>query len=162
MNKISVLSLTCLVALLSTSCSSVRIASRPAGAKIYFNGEDTGLLTPAAVRVTKLPKGNLDVELRKDGYVSDGRQMSVRTSVGKIIWSIVPPVLIDAACDKWRTVRPGRVSLRLKPVPAPSAMESISAVSVEEKLSQLTQLRDKNVLTEAEYQKKRQQIIDRF
>lgn len=162
MNKFTALCLSVLVALLSTSCSSVRIASRPAGAKIYFNGEDTGLLTPAAVRVTQLPKGDLDIELRKDGYIPDGRQMSVRTSVGKIICSIFPPVLIDAACDKWRTVRPGRVSLRLKPVPAEPGFAPVQIANMEEKLTQLDQLRDKNIITEEEYQQKRQQIIDQF
>ncbi len=152
----------CLIVLFVTSCSSVRISSRPAGANIFINGEDTGLLTPAAIRVTKLPKGLLDIEARKKGYVPEHGQMWVRTSAWKIIWSIFPPVLIDAMCDKWRSVRPGRVSLRLNPLPAEPRFTPIQINNIEEKLKQLEQMRDGNILTEDEYRKKRQDIIDRF
>lgn len=105
-----------LVMMLGTSCASVAVSSNPSNARVFVNGKDTGLLTPAELRVRSLPTGILNVEARLQGYKPESGSLRVARSVGKIIFSIWPPGLIDFGCDGWKSARPGRLMLDLTPL----------------------------------------------
>lgn len=156
-----ILLMACLVGMMILSgvaCSSVVVSSSPSRAKVFINGKDTGKLTPAAMRVCSLPRGYVDFEARMPGYRPASGTTRVRVSPGKIFWSIWPPVLIDSACDGWKSARPGRVMLNLMPLPAPLPATQSTA----DKLKEIEKMKIEGLLTEEEYLKKRQALIESF
>ncbi len=59
---------------LKNACGSLRIASKPQGAKVFINGKMTGT-TPLAIK--KLKAGKISLELKKECYKSVKRSVSV-------------------------------------------------------------------------------------
>ncbi len=96
-----------IVACLLSGCSSLGISSSPSGAKVYLNDVDSGMTTPASIRVRNLPVGLTYITVAKDGYVSAPKkqQVEVRYSSGNILWSWFPPVLIkNLFGDLWKGI----------------------------------------------------------
>ena len=95
-----------ILAFLLTGCSSViRVYSNPDDARVFINGADTGLVTPAELAVRDLRMGKSYVTVEKDGYrtITPKQVIDVRLSVGNVIWSIWPPVLIKNLCSNlWK------------------------------------------------------------
>ena len=101
------------------------------------------------------------------GIESDDQREAFRTG-GAIIWENVPkPFLVRKAAEEiiMRSTRP-TVQYVQQPVavaaPAPAPPVPISSVEAEERLTKLKEMLDKNLITDAEYQVKRQEIIGRM
>jgi hypothetical protein len=98
--------LSVIVCLLS-GCSSIGISSSPSGARVFMNDVDTGLTTPALIRVRDLPLGRSYITVVQDGYISVPRkqEVEVQLAVGQIIWTWFPPVLVKNLCgDCWKGI----------------------------------------------------------
>ncbi len=116
MNKIHFI-IVVLMTILITSCSTVLVDSSPSGAKVLIDGQDTGKLTPAGLRVRDLHSGYRSIELQKEGYVSSCQTLTVHVSAGKIFTSLFPPLLLKFGMgDCWKIAGPGRLSYTLSPV----------------------------------------------
>lgn len=102
-----------LVVLFSSSCATVfdgskqyvRINSMPSGAEVYLNGNNTGQVTPARIKVPR--KGNNgtrghQIELRKDGMVAQqkiDRNWNATTLLSFLFFW--PGVFIDLGTGAW-------------------------------------------------------------
>jgi hypothetical protein len=94
--------------LMTSSCATVfngsrqkvTITSNPAGAEVYLNGKNTGLVTPCEIKVKRKVKAGSGTEknvqhyvLKKDGYhdyeVKDRRHISNGAVIGNSIASII-------------------------------------------------------------------------
>jgi hypothetical protein len=102
---IKVMLLACM--LVAAGCSSLRVYSKPPGAKVFVNGSDTGRTTPTKIRVRHLALGRSYITVEKEGYLcmTPKQEVDVAISVGNIAMSWWPPVLIKNACgDLWKGV----------------------------------------------------------
>ena len=95
----SIIAIICLILfcpVLSGCGSAIRIYSIPSGANIYKNGVDTGLITPAKIRIRHLSVGIHEISVRKAGYraIPELQNVDIEISVGNIIMSWWPPILI--------------------------------------------------------------------
>lgn len=77
-------------------CSSIVIDSEPAGAKVYIDGRDSGLTTPAKLIAGDYSRGLHQVTVKLDGYLPETEGFEVRRSVVAIVFSIIPPTGIVA------------------------------------------------------------------
>ncbi|MBF0593865.1 MAG: PEGA domain-containing protein [Candidatus Omnitrophica bacterium] len=93
---------------LAAGCgSALRVYSNPLDANIYVNGVDTGKKTPATIGVRSLHVGRSYISVEKEGYKTTTQKqlVDVGVSVGNIIWSWWPPVLIKNLCSNyWKTI----------------------------------------------------------
>lgn len=97
--------------LINTGCTSAKIASHPPGARILFNGEDTGYVTPQTFKLRHIKKGRYMVSLVKENYVMAGppQLMRVKTSPAKIFGTILflPIALpIELSTSLWKKASP--------------------------------------------------------
>jgi len=92
---------------LLAGCHSLGISSSPSGARVFLNDSDTGKITPASIRVRDLPLGFSYVTVAKDGYITSPpkQEVEVHLSVGNLVWSWFPPVLIkNLVGDMWKDI----------------------------------------------------------
>jgi len=94
--------------LMTSSCATVfngarqkvTITSNPAGAEVFLNGKNTGMVTPCEIKVKRIVKGGPGIEknvqhyvLKKEGYhdyeVKDKRHISTGAVLGNSIASII-------------------------------------------------------------------------
>ena len=90
-----------------SGCSSIGVYSNPSGAKIFINDKDTGRVTPASLRTRHLRRGRSYITVEKEGYeiLTKRQPVDVRTSVGNIVFSVWPPVLIkNLFGDLWKGI----------------------------------------------------------
>lgn len=88
-------------------CSSIGVYSDPSGAKIFINDTDTGKVTPASLKTRHLCKGRSYITVEKEGYetLTKRQPVDVKVSVGNVILSIWPPVLIkNLLGDLWKGI----------------------------------------------------------
>ncbi len=87
--------------------STIGVSSSPSGARVIMNERDTGMTTPASIRVGSMPTGRSYITVAQEGFTPTPRQqeVEVRVSIGNIIWSWFPPILIkNLRGDRWRGV----------------------------------------------------------
>ena len=163
-------------------CTSYTISSHPPGARIYFNGEDTGSVTPAKFSIRDTPKGRYMVSLVKEGYVMVGapQQLRVKVSPGKVFWTVIFfPIAIPvelgttlwkkASPRNWTGVLPQKdqTPAAHSPVPGvypvfvttPQAPAAPEATSIEKRLQNLNDLYNKSLITREEYEARRAEIL---
>ena len=97
---------------------SVRVSSRPAGARILVNGSDTGFFTPAQIALTDLERIGgeqpFKIEVIADGYRQVPAQYTkYELSVGRIVVSVLPPLLIVNLFRGFDYMSPDRVAFDL-------------------------------------------------
>jgi hypothetical protein len=108
------------VALIIPACSTVLVDSNPPGAKILIDGEDTGKVTPAGLRVKDIGSGYRSIELQKEGFAPSYKSLLVRINPGKVFLSLFPPLSLKFGFgDCWKTARPRAISLTLNPNESP-------------------------------------------
>lgn len=130
--KVMLLAAMCIV----SGCSSIGVSSTPSGAHIFMNEANTGMTTPASIRVRDLPLGRTYITVEKEGYhtVTPKQELNVEASISRIVWSVFfPPLLIKNLCgDLWKgiTYPPGRhledFNLQLA-LGAPSATKTVQS-----------------------------------
>ncbi len=93
------------VVLLVSSCASILngknqkidVNSYPTGARVYVDGEDTGVITPAKVKVRRKSKG-VTLTLQKQGYEDNSTKLNSKfnpTVIANIVLGGIPGALID-------------------------------------------------------------------
>jgi hypothetical protein len=102
-----------LVMLMTSSCATVfngsrqkvMITSNPAGAEVYLNGKNTGLVTPCEIKVKRKVKAGPETEknvqhyvLKKDGYhdyeLKDRRHISSGATIGNSVAGLFGGLMI--------------------------------------------------------------------
>lgn len=104
---LSVLNLNNCAAIFKGTNDSINFKSKPAGAKVYLNGEYAGD-TPLHIKL-KASKSYI-VEIKKDGYNSCTYHLNSEISAGWIILDVIcglVPVAIDAVTGSWYYLEPG-------------------------------------------------------
>jgi hypothetical protein len=175
--------------LLVSGCTGVKIASHPPGARIYFNGEDTGCVTPTTFKIRDMPKGHYMVSLAKDGYVMAGppQRMKIWTDPGKVFCTILFfPIAfpVELGTTMWKRSSPRHLTnFVLHPVgpqpaayppagayppgpyapppaaPPPPGPKESGPASIEQRLKHLNELYDKSLITREEYETRRAEIL---
>jgi putative oligomerization/nucleic acid binding protein/PEGA domain-containing protein len=147
------------VASLLGCAEATRVQSLPNGAAVYAGDRLIGI-TPTIFRVPRSEwRNEFALRLEHEGY--EPAQVTVPTIVGKgrivggiftlgIVWLFKRP-----------TTLPEQVDVRLVPVlPAPVAAPA--SPSVEERLRALQKLYDGGLITQAEYQRRRGEILNQL
>lgn len=158
-----------LAVILFNSCaSSTLITSEPPGAELYINGQHVGK-TPFTYSDTRIIGNTVDITLEKEGYIplrtffTRTEDVDVGAIVGGIfvwpafLWAMkynpehfyeLAPIFADKAPDD-----------QLLPPPPPQ-FEVARPVSKAERLRELKKLLDEKILTETEYQKEKEKILN--
>lgn len=158
-----------LAVILFNSCaSSTLITSEPPGAELYINGQHVGK-TPFTYSDTRIIGNTVDITLEKEGFIplntffTRTEDVDVGAIVGGIfvwpafLWAMkynpehfyeLAPIFADKAPDD-----------QLLPPPPPQ-FEVARPVSKAERLRELKKLLDEKILTEAEYQKEKEKILN--
>lgn len=149
--------------ILFTSCASTTmIQSNPSGAKVYLNSESVGT-TPFTYRDTKIVGSLTTVELEKEGfdpfYTSFSR--NEEADVGAIIGGIflLFPFLWTMRYKPLRTYELIPSSYNEQTIPITNSKES-QVKSKADKLRELKQLLDDKIITQEEYEKEKQKILE--
>jgi len=149
--------------ILFTSCASTTmIQSNPSGAKVYLNSESVGT-TPFTYRDTKIVGSLTTVELEKEGfdpfYTSFSR--NEEADVGAIIGGIflLFPFLWTMRYKPLRTYELIPSSYNEQTIPTTNSKES-QVKSKADKLRELKQLLDDKIITQEEYEKEKQKILE--
>ncbi|MEI8087659.1 MAG: PEGA domain-containing protein [Paludibacter sp.] len=158
--------------ILFTSCaSSTLIQSYPSGAKVYIDGELTGV-TPYWHSDTKITGSITNVDLVKEGYeplytsFSRTEQVSVGSIIGGLfIWPIflwtmeykpthnyeLTPLKYQSNVDSIQLSNPQSIEQQ---VPVQAVSPKI------QRLKELKQLLDEKVITKEDFEKQKQKILD--
>ena len=149
--------------ILFTSCASTTmIQSNPSGAKVYLNSESVGT-TPFTYRDTKIVGSLTTVELEKEGfdpfYTSFSR--NEEADVGAIIGGIflLFPFLWTMRYKPLRTYELIPSSYNEQTIPITNSKES-QVKSKADKLRELKQLLDEKIITQEEYEKEKEKILE--
>lgn len=149
--------------ILFTSCASTTmIQSNPSGAKVYLNSESVGT-TPFTYSDTKIVGSLTTVELEKEGfdpfYTSFSR--NEEADVGAIIGGIflLFPFLWTMRYKPLRTYELIPSSYNEQTIPITNSKES-QVKSKADKLRELKQLLDDKIITQEEYEKEKQKILE--
>ena len=144
--------------LFSSCSSSTMISSTPTGAKVYLNGENVGE-TPYKHRDTKIVGSVNSLKLEKDGYESLDTSFSrnEEADVGAIIGGIffLVPFL-------WTMKYKPTHNYELSPIDPDisSSSSSVTSNSKAEKLRELKQLFDENIITQEEFETEKKKILE--
>jgi len=101
-------------------CAKLQVFTSPPGAKIFVNGNDTGLVTPQVFKPDDLARygGRAPYKIEADhpGYVRSPAQfVSRQVSVAQIFWSIVfPPLLLINVPRGFRRMTPKVIKFALQ------------------------------------------------
>jgi hypothetical protein len=156
------ISLLLAITLFFTSCASTTmIQSNPTGAKLYLNGEPVGT-TPYRHRDTKVVGSLTTVKLEKEGYQPFNASFSrdEEVDVGAVIGGIF--VLIPFLWTmKYKPVHtyelmPDDLKERKS---APTEEQRSQNRSKADRLRELKQLLDENVITQEEYENEKKKIL---
>lgn len=150
---------------MSGCASSTMISSIPSGAKVYINGEPVGT-TPYLYTDTKVVGSLINVDLIKEGYepiyTSFTRTEQINTGAlvgGFFIWPI------------WLWTMDYKPTHNYEMVPLAALMQSDEIMNTQsqepqmlkskaERLKELKHLFDEKLITEQEYNKEKQKILD--
>lgn len=146
-------------AIFLSSCSSVTmINSVPPGAKLYMNGEVVGT-TPYAHRDTKIVGSTTSLKLEKEGYEPFYSVLSrdEEADIGAIIGGVL--ILIPFL---WTMKYKPTHTYELTPLSGNVPIQEIPVVtkSKADQLRELKMLLDEKVITQQEYEKEKQKILD--
>jgi len=151
-----------LVVLASGCAEETLVRSMPAGAMVYQGDRQLGL-TPTVFHVPRSQwQDHFLLRLELDGY--DPAQVTVPTEVakGRIVGGIF--TLGFVWIFKRPTTLPDAIDVRLVPKlpPRVAAPTPTPPPSVEDRLRALQQLRDNELITEPEYRKRREEILNQL
>jgi hypothetical protein len=152
--------LLCLALVASGCAEATRVRSMPAGAMVYEGDRSFGV-TPTVFRVPRSRwKDHFELRLELDGY--DTAEVTVPTQVagGRIVGGIF--TLGFVWIFKRPTTLPDTVDVRLVPKLAPLVAVPAPPPSVEDRLRALQQLRDRDLITEPEFRKRREEILNQL
>lgn len=148
--------------LATTSCvSTTRIQSSPAGAKIYIDGQPAGT-TPYTYSDTKIVGSVTSVKIEKEGYEPMNTMFtrSEQADVGAIIGGVffLVPFLWTMKYNPTHTYE-------LTPLTDNNKIEidnqvQHNAESKADRLRELKKLMDEKILTQEEYEKEKQKILE--
>ena len=147
---------------MSSCASTTMIQSIPSGAKIYLNGEPVGT-TPYAHRDTKIVGSTTSVKLEMDGYetLHSSFTRDEEVDAGAIVGGIfvLVPFLWTMKYKPSRTYElipfSGNEQQKVRTTPQKNQVRSKA-----ERLRELKQLLDENVITQEEYDKEKKKILD--
>jgi hypothetical protein len=157
-----VISIILVCSIFLTSCTSTTVIhSKPGGAKIYLNDEYAGT-TPYTHSDTKIVGSTTTVKLEKEGYetltsfISRNEEVDVGAIIGGIFFLF--PFL-------WTMkYKPSRTYELKQSVDNPSQEITTGtqdqSKSKADKLRELKQLFDENLITKEEYEKERKKILE--
>ena len=170
-----------LVAFLATGCATVTrgtkdtlvVESDPAGARVTLSNGLSGT-TPASFKFPR--KENLLVTIEKDGY--EKVQVNVTSNVataggaamaGNVLMGGLVGAAVDAGTGAMYDLKPNPVSVHLSRLEsnrpaaaAPASGASERTKTAEERLSELKVLLDRGVISQAEYDERRQRILSQL
>ena len=151
------------VAVLFSGCaSSTMINSSPAGAKVYINGESVGT-TPYLYTDTKVLGSVINIDLVKEGYeplytsFTRSEQVNAGAIVGGIFFLF--PFL-------WTMEYKPTHNYELVPLAATNQDTQVQSeqtqpdLSKVQRLKELKQMLDENLITQDEFNKAKQKILD--
>lgn len=151
------------VAVLFSGCaSSTMINSSPAGAKVYINGESVGT-TPYLYTDTKILGSVINIDLVKEGYeplytsFTRSEQVNAGAIVGGLFFLF--PFL-------WTMEYKPTHNYELVPLAATNQDTQVQseqtqpALSKVQRLKELKQMLDENLITQDEFNKAKQKILD--
>ncbi len=151
------------VAVLFSGCaSSTMINSSPAGAKVYINGESVGT-TPYLYTDTKVLGSVINIDLVKEGYeplytsFTRSEQVNAGAIVGGLFFLF--PFL-------WTMEYKPTHNYELVPLAATNQDTQVQseqtqpALSKAQRLKELKQMLDENLITQDEFNKAKQKILD--
>ena len=151
--------------LLSSCASTTMILSEPAGAKLYLNGEPMGT-TPYSHSDTKIVGTTTEVRLEKEGYqtlhtsFSRNEQVDVGAVIGGIL--ILAPFLWTMKYNgthRYELIPTGNSQTATTGVQQGRQQESTSKPKAD-KLRELKQLLDENIITKDEYETGKEKILN--
>jgi hypothetical protein len=149
--------------ILFTSCASTTmIQSTPSGAKVYLNGEAVGK-TPYSHRDTKIVGATTMVKLEKEGYETFTGYFSrdEKADVGAIIGGVffLFPFLWTMKYKPTHTFEMAPTS-GYQESTGVTTRQQTNTKSKAERLRELKQLLDEKVITQSEYDKEKQKILE--
>jgi PEGA domain-containing protein/putative oligomerization/nucleic acid binding protein len=148
--------------ILLTSCASTTIIqSNTSGAKLYLNGEYVGE-TPHTYRDTKIVGSTTTVRLEKDGYepfngvFSRNEEADVGAIIGGVFFLV--PFLWTM---KYKPTHTYELSPTLEDNQTTISKESKqNNISKADRLHELKQLLDEKIITQEEYEKEKNKILE--
>ena len=146
--------------LLSSCASTTMIQSTPSGAKVYLNEENVGK-TPYSHTDTKIVGSTTTVRLEKEGYETKNTSFSrnEQADVGAIIGGVF--VLVPFLWTmKYKPTHTYELSPILDNQPTISSGEKQNTKSKADRLRELKQLLDENIITQEEYEKEKKKILE--
>lgn len=174
---------TCMVsAVLATGCCSiihgtsqeVPVNSVPSGAQVFHNGVPAGT-TPALLDLKR--KRHHVIRLEKAGYVPAEKTLSKSTSgwvAGNIVFGGLIGLAVDAVNGSFYNISPDAVDVVLLPdtqsaeppptgetpdAPEAGARQIPDPATAAVRLKQIAELHDSGILTDEEYEAKRETLI---
>lgn len=157
------------VVFFNSCASSTLITSEPPGAELFVNGRHVGK-TPFTYTDTRILGNKVDITIEKEGYIplrtffTRTEDVDVGAVVGGLfvwpafLWAMkynpehfyeLAPIFADKAPED-----------QLLPPPPPQPYQAVKPESKVERLRELKKLLDEKILTEAEYQKEKEKILN--
>ncbi len=136
------------------------VRSMPAGAMVYEGTKSFGV-TPTTFRVPRSQwRDQFVLRLEHDGY--EPAQVTVPTEVakGRIVGGIFTLGIVWLF--KRPTTLPDEVDVRLVPNLPPPVAAATPRPSTEERLQTLQQLLDRGLITEPEYRRRRDEVLNQL
>lgn len=162
------------VIFLSGCASSTLIQSYPPGAKVYIDGQPVGK-TPYLYTDTKILGSTTNIDLIKEGYeplyasITRDEQVDVGAIIGGLICTIpflwtmeYNPThnyeLVPLKDKEQEAMRPDTIEKNVQTLVAPQELQS--APTKAQRLKELKQLLDDDLITKDDYEKQKQKILD--
>lgn len=144
----------------------IPVSSVPSGAKVTVD-ESTGFTTPTVLELSRKEHHTLQFSL--EGHHPEFMKLESVTSaavMGNILAGGLIGWGIDAASGGQYRLVPEAVHITLRPIAAPGAaptgMPSQTPETLGDRLTHLKGLRDKDLMTEDEYQATRKRLLDSY
>jgi len=145
---------------------NIPVSSVPTGAKVTVD-QSTAYTTPT---VLDLPRGeNHTLQVSLEGYHTEVMRLQSVTS-GAVMGNLIAGGLIgwgvDAASGAQYRLVPESLHITLRPIKAPflqvKSTLTQGPVTLENRLEYLNKMRNKELITEEEYQDSRKKLLDSF
>lgn len=144
----------------------VPVSSVPSGAKVTVN-ESTAYTTPTVLELSR--KEHHTLQLSMEGYHPEVMKLESVTSaavMGNILLGGLIGWGVDAASGGQYRLVPESIHVTLRPVTSATIQEKPAVVAttetLEDRLARLKGLRDKELVTEEEYQTARKKLLDSY
>jgi len=138
----------------------MNVRSMPAGAMVYEGNHALGV-TPTVFRVPRSQwRDDFLLRLELDGYETTQVTVPTELAKGRIVGGIF--TLGFVWIFKRPTTLPDAIDVRLVPKLPPPVAASAAPRSVEDRLRSLQELRDRRLITEPEYRKRREEILNQL